>query len=146
MALSSAQTELYAAGKTASEGLEIHSVAKDLGISCGLNLHLDASATMCLVNRRGVGKAKHVDMQNLWIQEASKSGRFTTRKVGTNVNPADLVTKQLAKAKNEQLMGIMGYEFMEMTWTQRRVDRDVGIQEIWHFGGEFCVEGQQQWR
>ena len=81
--------------KTASEGLGIRSVAKELGIACGLNLHLDATATMCLVNRRGLGKAKHVDMQNLWKQEASKSGRFVTKKVGTNVNPADLMTKPL---------------------------------------------------
>ena len=60
-----------------------------------------------------MGKAKHVDMQNLWIQEASKSVRFTTRKVGTNVNPVDLMTKPLAMRKIEQLMGIMGCEFME---------------------------------
>ena len=112
MALSSAESELYAAVKTASEGLGIQIAAKDLGISCELNLHLDASATMCLVNRRGLGKVKHVDMQNLWVQEASKSGRFTTRKVGTNMNPADLMTKPLAKPKIEQLMGIMGYEFV----------------------------------
>ena len=72
VSLSSAESELYAAVKTASEGLGVQSVAKDLGISCRLNLHLDASATMCPVNRRGLGKAKHVDMQNLWIQEASK--------------------------------------------------------------------------
>ena len=76
--------------KTALEGLGIQCVAKDVEFSCGLNQHLDASATMCLVNRRGLGEATHVDMQNLWIQEASKSGRFTKRKVGTNVNPADL--------------------------------------------------------
>ena len=53
VSLSSAESELYAAVKTTSEGLGIQSVAKDLGISCGLNLHLDASATMCLVSRRG---------------------------------------------------------------------------------------------
>ena len=70
-----------------------------MGISWGLNLHLDASATMCLVNRRGLGKATHIDMQNLWIQEASKAERFVTKKVGTNVNPADLVTKPLARPK-----------------------------------------------
>ena len=35
----------------------IQSVAKDLGIVCGLNLHLDATATMCLVNRRGFGQS-----------------------------------------------------------------------------------------
>ena len=53
-------------------------------MSCRLKLHLDASATMCLVNRRGLGKAKHVDMQNLWIQEGSKSGGFTAKKVDTS--------------------------------------------------------------
>ena len=73
VSLSPAGSELYAAVKTASEGLGIQSVTKDMGISCGLNTHRDATATMCLVNRRGLGKAKHVDMQNLWIKEASKS-------------------------------------------------------------------------
>ena len=48
-------SELYAAVKTASEGLGIQSVAKDLGIACGLNLHLDATATMGLANRKGLG-------------------------------------------------------------------------------------------
>ena len=101
VSLSSAESELYAAVKTASEGLGVQSVAKDLGISCRLNLHLDASATMGLVNRRGLGKAKHVDVQNLWIQGASKSGRFVTKMVGTSVNPADLMTKPLPKPKIE---------------------------------------------
>ena len=66
-------------------------------MSCRLNLHLDASATVCLVNRR---EAKHVDMQNLWIQEASKSGRFATKKVDTSVNPADLMTEADSEGKN----------------------------------------------
>ena len=43
-----------------------------------------------MVSRKGLGKAKHVDMQNLWIQEASKSGWFVTKKVGTSMSPADL--------------------------------------------------------
>ena len=81
--------------KTASEGLGIPSLAKDLEIVCGLNLHLDASATMCLVSRRGLGKAKHVNVQHLWIQEASKSDKFVAKKVGTHVNPADVMVKPL---------------------------------------------------
>ena len=39
------------------------------------NLHLDGTAS----------KAKHVDMQNLWIRGASKSKRFVTKKVGANM-------------------------------------------------------------
>ena len=104
VALSSDESDLFAAVKTASEGLGIQSLARDLGISCRLNLHVDASATMCLVNRRGLGKAKHVDMQSLWIQEAPKSGRFATKKVDTSANPADLMTKRIPKARIEQLM------------------------------------------
>ena len=50
VSLSTAESELHVPVKTASEGLGIQSVAKDLGIACGPNLHLDASATM-LVNR-----------------------------------------------------------------------------------------------
>ena len=67
VALSLAESELHAAVKTAPEGLGIQSVAKDLGITCRLNLHLDSSATLRLVNCRGLGKAKHVNMQSLWI-------------------------------------------------------------------------------
>ena len=66
VSLSAAESDLHAAVKTASEGLGIQSVAKDLGIVCGLNLHLDATAKMCLVNRREHGKAKHVGMHNVW--------------------------------------------------------------------------------
>ena len=111
VALSSAESELFAAVKTASEGLGIQNVARDQEISCRLNLHLDVSSTMCLVNRRGLGKANHVDMQNLWIQEAFKSGQFAT-KVDTSVYPADLMTRPIPKARIEQLMSLMGYEFV----------------------------------
>ena len=99
VSLSTAESKLYAAVKTAPEGLGIQSLAKDLGIVRKLNLHLDASATMCLVNCRGLGKAKHVNVQHLWIQEASKSEKFVTKKVGTHVNPADLMTKPLPRPK-----------------------------------------------
>ena len=129
VALSSAESEPFAAVKTASEGLGIQCVARDLGISCRLNLHLDASATMCLVNRRGPGKAKHVDMQNLWMQEASKSGRFATKKIDTSVNPADLMTKPIPKARIEQLMSLLGIRVRERhdKHVERPGDNDTGV-------------------
>ena len=114
-------TKPFAAVKTASEGLGIQSVAKDLGTTCRLNLHLDASATLSLVNRRGLGKAKHVDMETLWIQGASKSNRFATKKIGTNVNPADLITKPLTKQTIEHFMSIIGYdEFLQSVDFRKR--------------------------
>ena len=55
---------------------------------------------MCLVNRRELDKAKHVDKQNLWIHGASKSKRFVKKKVGMNVNPADSMTKPMENFLN----------------------------------------------
>ena len=64
------------------------------------NLAPDCLGDDALVNRRGEGRAKPVDMQSLWMQEAPMSGRFVTKKVSTNVSPAEQLTK------------IMGYEFV----------------------------------
>ena len=82
VSLSSTESKLYAAVKTASGGLGNPERRKGLG-----SVVKAESAPGCLsdnvpVNRKPLGKAKHVDMQNLWIQEASKSGRFATKKVG----------------------------------------------------------------
>ena len=55
-----------------------------------------------------MGKAKHVDMQNFKIQEASKSGRFAMKKVDTSLNPVVLMTKPIP-------MSLMGYEFVSAT-------------------------------
>ena len=121
VSLSTAESDLYAAVKIASEGLRTQSVAKGLAIARGLNLHLDASAMMCLFNRRGLGKAKHVDMQNLWMQEASNPKRFVAKKVGTNVDTADLMTKPLLGPKIEQLMKIMGFKFVGQSTRQEEL-------------------------
>ena len=68
---------------------------------------------MCPVNRRGLGNAKHVEVHNWWIQEASKSGKFVTKKVETDVNPAGMMTKQLPRLKIGQLMKLIGHELVE---------------------------------
>ena len=46
-------------------------------------------------------------------RRASNSGRFVAKEVGTNVNPTDLMTRPLLVPKIEQLMIIMGCEFVE---------------------------------
>ena len=77
--------------RTLSEGV-------DEEVPGGVSVHRRERALRCSHSRvRRAG-------QNLWIQEASKSGRFVTKKVGTNVNPADLMTKPPPEPKIEQLM------------------------------------------
>ena len=49
------------------------------------------------MQREGLGTAKHISTQWLWVQERLKMKDFKIKKVGTKLNPADLFTKQLAE-------------------------------------------------
>ena len=86
-----------------------------------------------VLNRRGLGKAKHADLQNMWIQGASKSKRFVTKKVGTNVNTAHSMTNSLLGPKIVRIRGaasgarrVTSNETGELTATcRRKFDRGV---------------------
>ena len=64
-----------------------------------MSLRVDASAAIAMLTRDGLGPAKHVDTQFLWVQEAIREGRFRISKVSTHHNPADMLTKQLSERK-----------------------------------------------
>ena len=97
VSLSSAEAELYAAVRAAAEMIGAQSLAADIGWSMSITLGMDASAAIALMNREGLGKAKHISTQWLWVQERIRNKEFRLVKVDTKLNPADLFTKQLAE-------------------------------------------------
>ena len=112
VALSTAEAELYASVLTGAEALGIKSLARDLGMSLEVALGIDASATLSLLNREGLGKAKHIEVQHLWMQDAVRRKVLKVFKVGTDVNPADLFTKGLTAERINYLMQMLGYYFL----------------------------------
>ena len=111
VARSSAESELYAGLKTGTESLGLQSLGHEFGESMGVELILDSTAALSLANRQGLGRAKHIEMQHLWLQDAVTRKRLTTKKVESAKNPADLMTKALNREAIDRLMGIMGYKF-----------------------------------
>ena len=95
IAMSSAEAELYSLTKGASNTLGLMSLAADLGVSLEATVHSDASATLSIVNRQGLGKLRHINVQYLWVQDRVKAGEFSVTKVPGKQNPADLMTKHL---------------------------------------------------
>ena len=70
IAKSSAESELYGVVRGSAEGLGILTLlsdfgAKDMRVSVGM----DASAAMGIVQRQGIGKLRHVEVDVLWLQE-----------------------------------------------------------------------------
>ena len=44
-----------------------------------------------------MGRRRHRDLKELWLQEAVKVGRVRLRKVAGESNPADILTKVVAR-------------------------------------------------
>ncbi len=55
----------------------------------------DSSAAKSFVCRRGLGKLRHLQIRDLWLQTEVRDGRLEVRKVLGTQNPADLMTKIL---------------------------------------------------
>ena len=69
VALSSCEAQLYSANEVMKDAILISDMLLFIGMgSYMLQLYLDASAARCLLNRRGPGCLKHIDVRSLWLQ------------------------------------------------------------------------------
>ena len=98
LALSTAEAELYAMVKGASQTLGIMSMAKDFGLTVNGRIDSDASAAIGIVQRHGLGKLRHINVQYLWLQDKVRMKELEVKKVPGQDNPADLMTKYLDAA------------------------------------------------
>ena len=97
IALSSAEAELYGMTACSCEILGLQACAADLGMPLKVAVYADASAALGIVQRRGLGRVRHVKTQSLWLQEAHAQRRIAFEKVDGSRNPADLLTKHLSE-------------------------------------------------
>ena len=93
--LSSAESEVLGAVKGGVEGLAMHSLSGDFSIEANICLHMDASAAIGVMQRRGVGKIRHLDVSTLWLQEKQLQQLMEVRKVHGLANAGDLMTKNV---------------------------------------------------
>ena len=85
------------------------SVMRDLGSEVELHVHTDASASIGIIKRQGLGKLRHIQVRDLWLQQEVKEKKLSVHKVDTKVNPADLGTKSLTSeeiAKHVETLGM----------------------------------------
>jgi hypothetical protein len=95
--LSSGEAELAGIVKGTAEALGLQSLAVDLGCEVKVRVHADSAAAIGICKRSGIGRVRHLAVGQLWIQEKVRSGEITLLKVLGTENPADLLTKHLAR-------------------------------------------------
>ena len=79
-------------------------MAQGLGDEITGEVFVDSSAALSITQRKGNGKMRHVKIGQLWIQEVAEEEELKFRKIGGDVNPADLGTKNLTRKKVDDLI------------------------------------------
>ena len=113
-ALSAGEAEYYAMAKAASAAIGIRSMLMDLGVTEGrIILKTDASAALGVAQRLGIGKIRHIEVNQLWLQEKVYKGEIIAEKVNTDENLADALTKPLTNEDIIKHIHGMGYEMRQ---------------------------------
>ena len=110
IALSSAEAETYGMVSCSAELLGIQACAADLGLEFDASVYADASAALGIVQRRGIGKVRHIRTQSLWLQEAHAQRRLGFEKIDGSRNPSDLMTKHLSDTLQQRHLDYMSAE------------------------------------
>ena len=100
VALSSGEAELYAIGSGTADALFVRSLVEDSKLFQKANLCVftDSNVGKSITSRFGASrKTKHVELRYLYVQELVASGMVRIRKVLGTLNPADILTKYIAK-------------------------------------------------
>ena len=110
VALSSAESELNALVRASSEALCIVALSKECHLNFDGQVLVDSSAAQGIVHRRGVGKVKHLQTHQLWVQEVAAEGRLRYTKVPRERNLSDLLTHNWDSNTGEVMLSRMGFE------------------------------------
>ena len=115
VALSSAEAEFYAMVEAVTRAKGLRSLASEVGfvgIENTVHVGTDSSAAKSFVSRRGLGKMKHLEIRDLWLQKEVREGKVVIRKIPGTENPADLMTKILTSSDIEERLRGMNLEMV----------------------------------
>ena len=113
LALSTGEAELNAINETAATGKRGQSILNYVGVQLDLRVFTDATTSKSLMSRRGLGKVRHIAVNELWLQSHVYSKSVTIVKIKNKLNPSDTMTKYQTKADTQQIVEHMQHSHEE---------------------------------
>ena len=113
MSLSSAESEAKAITKGCIEVLYVkHLLEHQTARTFKIEVWTDSSSAKAIIQRLGPGRrAKHLEVQTMWVQQLNELGLISMNKLGTLENVADMMTIHVPRGVLVKLAGMMGYSF-----------------------------------
>ncbi len=115
-AVSSGEAEFYAMVEAVLRAKGLISLMREVGfenVGSVVNVATDSNAAKSFVSRRGLGKMRHIEVKDLWIQSEVAKGKIKVNKVWGEWNPADLMTKVFSKREIDERLKMMA---MKAEW------------------------------
>ena len=131
--MSSCEAEYYALVDGSSRALGLQAAAKELGIVAEdmvLIASTDSSAAKSYASRRGAGRIRHVEVKQLWLQQAVAEGRVRLHKVLGTENPADVLTKYKGLRDYQKLLSGVNVEVVGRSAGNGGVPQKEAAEEI----------------
>ena len=85
-------------------------MCRDLDYQPTITLYTDAIAAIGIARRRGIGRIRHLDTEDLWIHEKCRTNEIDLQKIDGKNNPADLFTKHLGRSDMQTHLQFLGVE------------------------------------
>ena len=80
----------------------------DLGHRVRVEVRTDSSAAKGISSRRGLGKVRHIELNQLWLQDQVARGKVSVRKIRGEDNISDSLTKHSNHERIKQtMMGVL---------------------------------------
>ena len=112
ISLSSGEAELHGIAMGCAQALGLQSLLRDLGWKIEVKVRSDATAAIGIARRKGLGKVRHLDCTDLWVQDKIRSKQILLEKVLGTENVADVLTKYVDKATLDRALPKMGLHKM----------------------------------
>ena len=98
---------MYGVIRASTYALGVSTLLEDFGsVGIKVSVGMDATAAIGIVQRRGLNKLRHVEVDVLWIQEQQVRRLLPLRKVPGPRNPSEMMTKNVDQAHIDMYLDI----------------------------------------
>lgn len=134
IAKSSAESELQGITRGPCEGLGASTLLHGLGMSCKVRIHVDANVAKSIVERQGLQKVRHIEVDRLWLQEQEARRILPWNKIPGTCSMADVMTNHV----NEELM----IRYMAGLGLHFEPGRAAMAAQVYHVRGSWNASGK----
>ena len=144
VSLSSCEAEYHAASACARELLGLAELFKELHYDVAVRLEMDSDSARHLLQRKGPGGPKHIEIQCLARQQCTREKRPSVSRVDTKNNTADLFTKRLDGLRTHEDYLFACGQFGALVLSENGVHGWILVQNLVHTRSHSAVTADPQ--